>query len=73
MNIYFCLLIFRIQQKKFTFVNENVDRPASSTHVIDDLRRPDRRTPMKVLKPKTFQFVENIWTAYVDKNRINLE
>lgn len=37
-----------------------------------DLRRPDRRTQMKVLVKKKFKFVTSLWDAYVDKNRVNL-
>ena len=37
---------------RFLLYNENVDRPANSTHVVEDLRRPDRSTPMKVLTQK---------------------
>lgn len=53
--------------------NENVDRPTTSYHTVEDLRRPDRRTPMKVLKDKTFQFVDTVWQLYVEKNRTNSE
>ena len=34
--------------------------------VKDDLRRPDRRTPMKVLTAKTYKFVDDIWKAYLN-------
>ena len=45
----------------------------TSAHDVEDLRRPDRRTPVKVLKHKTFNFVDKIWMAYVELNRTNLE
>ena len=48
--------------------NENVNRTHTSVHKVKDLRRSDRRTPMKVLVEKTFKFVELVWTAYVDDN-----
>ena len=49
--------------------NENVNRGHTSEHRVQDLRRPDRRTPMKVLVKKTFAFVELLWSAYVDDNK----
>ena len=39
---------------------------------MKDLRRPDRRTAMKVLVSKTFDFVEALWIAYVDHNKADL-
>ena len=42
--------------------NENVNRTHTSVHKVKDLRRPDRRTPMKVLVEKTFKFVELVAT-----------
>lgn len=53
--------------------NENVNRMHTSEHKVRDLRRPDRRTAMKVLVEKTFHFVELIWAAYVSKNVTHLE
>ena len=53
--------------------NENVGRGHTSEHRLKDLRRPDRRTPMKVLVKKTFQFVDLLWTTYVAKNMTSLE
>lgn len=52
--------------------NENVDRPHTSEKKVPDLRRPDRRTPMKALVAKKFKFVENLWSAYVTRNRVDL-
>ena len=49
--------------------NENVNRAHTSVHRVRDLRRPDRRTPMKVLVEKTYTFVEQVWSAYMDKNK----
>ena len=49
--------------------NENVNRAHTSEHRGQDLRRPDRRTPTKVLVKKTFTFVELLWSAYVDDNK----
>ena len=47
--------------------NENVNRTSTSERLVVDLRRPDRRTPMKVLANKT---VDEIWRVYV-QSRIN--
>ena len=41
---------------------------ATSEYFIQDLRRPDRHTPMKVLTAKTYTFVEDIWKLYVQRN-----
>ena len=37
-----------------------------------DLRRPDRRTAMKVLVKKTYHFVEEIWMDYFMRNKNDL-
>ena len=47
--------------------NENVERVATSEAVVSDMRRPDRRTPMKVRKAKTDQFRTVIWKAYCEQ------
>lgn len=53
--------------------NENVDRPHTSlSSQKKDLRRPDRRTPMKVLVDKKFTFVAAVWDDYVAKNKVDL-
>lgn len=52
--------------------NENVNRDFTSKHVVADLRRPDRRTPMKVLVKKTYKFVDRIWTTYVSRNKTDI-
>ena len=49
--------------------NENVNRAHTSEHKVQDLRRPDRRTPMKVLVEKKFAFVDLLWTTYVARNK----
>ena len=52
--------------------NENVNRAYTSTHRVADLRRPDRRTPMKVLVDKTYNFVDVLWEAYMEHNKTDL-
>ena len=52
--------------------NENSQRPSTSERYYLDARRPDRRTPMKVLVGKTFVFVTKIWTIYMNKNMEDL-
>ena len=54
---------------KYLFPNENVSRTSTSERYVADVRRPDR-TPMKVLVKKLFNFVGEIWRAYV-QSRIN--
>eukprot|EP00731_Ephydatia_muelleri_P031471 Em0022g985a len=49
--------------------NENVQRAATSHRVYLNARRPDRQAPSRVLRPKTFNFVEHIWEAYVHLNK----
>ena len=36
--------------------NENVRRGCTSERLVQDMRRPDRRTPVRVLKAKSFNF-----------------
>ena len=36
--------------------------------MVLDMRRPDRRTPMKTRVKKTFNFANVIWDLYVSKN-----
>ena len=45
--------------------DENVQRASTSERFIPDLKRPDRRTSMKVPVKKTFHFVDDIWRAYI--------
>ena len=44
-----------------------------SARQIRDLRRPDRRTPVRVLVAKTYHFVERVWVAYLARNVAILE
>ena len=52
-----------------SFQNENVQRAATSHRVYLNARRPDRQAPSRVFTPKTFNFVEHIWEAYVHLNK----
>jgi hypothetical protein len=45
--------------------NENVERATTSEYFFQDVRRPDRRTPMKVLTAKSYKFVDDIWTLFL--------
>ena len=47
---------------------ENVHREATSEYFVQDLRRPDRRTPMNVLTAKTYKFTDDIWKFYLQRN-----
>ena len=47
-------------------------RAATSERLVADLRRPDRRTLMKVLVGKTFNFVSAIWELHTHNNMQNL-
>ena len=44
--------------------NENVNREATSVSLLQDVRRPNRRTGHKNLRPKTFQFREAVWSTF---------
>eukprot|EP00731_Ephydatia_muelleri_P003523 Em0001g3523a len=48
--------------------NENTQRASTSHGEYLDVRRPDHHITYNVLKRKTFQFVRNIWNAYILKN-----
>lgn len=52
--------------------NENVNRRHTSESKVRDLRRPDRRTALKVLVKKSFLFVDLLWKMYVTKNQEDL-
>ena len=52
--------------------NENVNRPFTSQHRVADLRRPDRRTAMKVRVEKTYNFVDILCASYIASNRVDL-
>ncbi len=41
----------------FTLQNENVCRESTSERLVQDMRRPDRRTAMKVLVKKSFKTI----------------
>ena len=49
-----------------------MNRPHTSESKIKDLRRPDRRTAMKVLVKKSFKFVDVLWATYITRNSISL-
>ena len=51
----------------YMYSNENVGRASTSERVVQDRRRQDWRTPMKVLVKKTFNFVDDIWKTYVEQ------
>ncbi len=40
---------------------------------VKDLRRPDRRTAMKVLVKKSFGFVRLLWEMFVERNKADLQ
>lgn len=48
--------------------NENVNREATSVSLLQDVRRPTRRTGHKNLCPKTFMFREAVWTTFFQLN-----
>ena len=41
--------------------------------MYSDLRRPDRRTPKRVLVAKSFDFVHTVWSMYVQRNQTDLK
>jgi hypothetical protein len=49
-----------------------VNRAHTSEYRGKDLRRPDRRTAMKVLVDKKFSFVDLVWTAYIAENKVDI-
>ena len=44
----------------------------TSVSRVKDLRRPDQRTPMKVLVKKKYNFVELFWAMFVTQNKVDL-
>ena len=52
--------------------NENVRRECTSERLVQDMKRPDRRTPMRVLKEKSFNFAEEIWENYEQQRKVDL-
>ena len=71
-NMYTCVFSMYVIAAVLPSKNENVGHAATSERLVLDLRRPDRRTPMKVLVKKTFTFVESLWASHVQKNMQNL-
>ena len=57
----------------FNVQNENINRPCTSKRKVHDLRRPDRRTAMKVLVEKSFNFVDTLWASYMARNQVDLQ
>ena len=49
-----------------------MERPHTSVLRVKDMRRPDRRTPMKALVAKKFTFVASLWDTYVTRNKVDL-
>ena len=43
--------------------NENVRRECTSERLVQGMRRPNRRTPIRVLVEKSFNFAGEIWRA----------
>ena len=52
--------------------NENVSRPATSERMYVDLRRPDWRTPKRVLVSKTYDNVHTVWSLYIARNKTDI-
>ena len=44
-------------------------RGHTSERMYIDIWRPNRRTPLKVLVDKTFQFVDDVWSMYMYMKR----
>ena len=49
-----------------------MNRAHTSEYHGKDLRRPDRRTVMKVLVDKTFSFVDLVWTTCIAENKVDV-
>ena len=64
-SMYVCMYVI--------LYNENVNRTHTSARKVHDLRRPDRRTAMKVLVEKSFNFVDVLWAEYVQCNTTDLQ
>lgn len=64
-----CITNYSLSVYTFIYKNENIQRAATSHRVYLNARRPDRQAPSRVLRPKTFKFVQNIWEAYVHINK----
>ena len=50
----------------------HVGHATTSERLVQDLCRPDRRTPMKVLVRKSFLFVETLSASHMQTNMQNL-
>ena len=48
--------------------NENVDRHVYTTKHYQSIKRPDRVAPYRVLKPKTYQFKDDVWAIFFSLN-----
>lgn len=67
-----CMCILSVHYNCNLLQNENVNREYTSTHMVADLHRPDRRTAMKVLVEKTYNFVDALWKAYMEHSMTDL-
>ncbi len=63
-----CTNLLYTMEYVFTLQNENVCRESTSERLVSDMRRPERRTAMKVLVKKAFKFVDNIWECYMQRS-----
>ncbi len=52
--------------------NENVRRECTSERLVQDMRRPDRRTRIRVLVEKSFNFAGEIWENYEQQRKVDL-
>ena len=59
---YVAFTLIKTHHNTLLIAEENVQRASTSKHFISDLRRPDWRTPMKVLVKKTFN---DVWRVYI--------
>lgn len=72
-RIHFSTVTFKMRMNLAVLDwNENVNRSYTSASKVKDLRRPDRRTPMKVLVRKKYNFVELLWAMFVTHNQVDL-
>ncbi len=64
-----CVYTYHILLMSYNYYkNENVGRRATSEVYMQDLKRPNRRTPFRVLVCKSFKFVDEVWKLYVSLN-----
>ncbi|XP_064395310.1 uncharacterized protein LOC135342508 [Halichondria panicea] len=52
--------------------NENVRRECTSERLVQGMRRPDRRTHVRVLVEKSFNFAGEIWENYEQQRKVDL-